>query len=117
MKEFTKKEDYVTTGVESISAMEALAIMQDRNPPSSEKAMAKERVKQLKETEAGREALEKARKTLGLDVKANMMDGGMVRKKKKTAKKMMGGGKVYTMDDKRYAYGGKVSGRKAKYNG
>ena len=46
-----------------------------------------------------------------------MMDGGMVIKKKKTAKKMMGGGKVYTMDDKRYAYGGKVSGRKAKYNG
>ena len=47
----------------------------------------------------------------------SMMDGGMVRKKKKTAKKMMGGGKVYTMDDKRYAYGGKVSGRKPKYNG
>ena len=106
MKEFTKKEDYVTTGVESISAMEALAIMQDRNPPSSEKAMAKERVKQLKETEAGREALEKARKTLGLDVKANMMDGGMVRKKKKTAKNMMSGGKVYSRGS-----------RKAKYNG
>ena len=26
MKEFTKKEDYVTTGVESISAMEALSL-------------------------------------------------------------------------------------------
>ena len=32
-------------------------------------------------------------------------------------KKYMGGGKVYTNQNKRYAHGGKVSGRKAKYNG
>ena len=32
-------------------------------------------------------------------------------------KKYMGGGKVYTTQNKRYAHGGKVSGRKAKYNG
>ena len=30
-------------------------------------------------------------------------------------KKYMGGGKVYTTQNKRYAYGGKVSGRKATY--
>ena len=32
-------------------------------------------------------------------------------------KKYMGGGKVYINQNKRYAHGGKVSGRKAKYNG
>ena len=32
-------------------------------------------------------------------------------------KKYMGGGKVYASHNKRYAHGGKVSGRKAKYNG
>ena len=32
-------------------------------------------------------------------------------------KKYMGGGKVYTNHNKRYAHGGKVSGRKAKDNG
>ncbi len=30
---------------------------------------------------------------------------------------MKGGGKVYASHNKRYAHGGKVSGRKAKYNG
>ena len=29
---------------------------------------------------------------------------------------MKGGGKIYTMHEKRYAHGGKVSGRKPKYN-
>ena len=40
--------------------------------------------------------------------------GGKVRKTKKRKKS---GGKVYTNQNKRYAHGGKVSGRKAKYNG
>ena len=40
--------------------------------------------------------------------------GGKVRKTKKRKKS---GGKVYTTQNKRYAHGGKVSGRKAKYNG
>ena len=42
--------------------------------------------------------------------KAQQKSGGKVRKKKS-------GGKVYTTQNKRYAHGGKVSGRKAKYNG
>ena len=37
-------------------------------------------------------------------------------KKGGKVKKYMGGGKVYTTQNKRYAHGGKVSGRKAKYN-
>ena len=37
-------------------------------------------------------------------------------KKGGKVKKYMGGGKVYTNQNKRYAHGGKVSGRKAKYN-
>ena len=37
-------------------------------------------------------------------------EGGEVKKKKS-------GGKVYSNQSKRYAHGGKVSGRKAKYNG
>jgi len=36
-------------------------------------------------------------------------------KKGGKVKKYMGGGKVYTTQNKRYAYGGKVSGRKATY--
>ena len=32
-------------------------------------------------------------------------------------KKKSSGGKVYSNQNKRYAHGGKVSGRKAKYNG
>ena len=109
MKEFTETRDMVTSGVKSLNAMEALAIMQDRNPNPQDLRMAKERVKQLKETEAGQKALEDAREKLGLDVKANMMDGGMVmpkKKKKAKAKKMMGGGKVYSRGS-----------RKANYNG
>jgi len=45
--------------------------------------------------------------------------GGLL-KKDKSSKKMMGGGKVkkpYTASNKRYAHGGKVSGRKPKYKG
>jgi hypothetical protein len=38
-------------------------------------------------------------------------------KKGGKVKKYMGGGKVYASHNKRYAHGGKVSGRKAKYNG
>ena len=36
-------------------------------------------------------------------------------KKGGKVKKYMGGGKVYTNQNKRYAHGGKVSGRKATY--
>jgi hypothetical protein len=32
MKEFTETRDMVTSGVESLNAMEALAIMQEPNP-------------------------------------------------------------------------------------
>jgi FMN phosphatase YigB (HAD superfamily) len=39
-----------------------------------------------------------------------LKSGGKVKKKKS-------GGKVYSSHDKRYSHGGKVSGRKAKYNG
>jgi hypothetical protein len=49
----------------------------------------------------------------------NINKGGLL-KKDKSSKKMMGGGKVkkpYTASNKRYAYGGKVSGRKPKYKG
>ena len=109
MKEFTETRDMVTSGVKSLNAMEALAIMQERNPKPDELRMAKERVKQLKETEAGQKALEDARKNLGLDVKANMMDGGMVmpkKKKKAKAKKMMGGGKVYARGSRKASYNG-----------
>mgnify|MGYP003110992651 CR=1 FL=1 len=109
MKEFTETRDMVTSGVESLNAMEALAIMQEPNPKPYALDMAKKRVKQLRETEKGRKALEDARKNLGLDVKAGMMDGGMVmpkKKKKAKAKKMMGGGKVYARGS-----------RKANYNG
>ena len=42
--------------------------------------------------------------------------GGVIKKKKSAPKKMKGGGKIYTMHEKRYAHGGKVSGRKPKYN-
>ena len=42
--------------------------------------------------------------------------GGKVRKTKKR-KKSGGKVKAYASHNKRYAYGGKVSGRKAKYNG
>jgi len=44
---------------------------------------------------------------------------GIMRKTVKSGgkvKKYMGGGKVYASHNKRYAHGGKVSGRKAKYN-
>ena len=40
-----------------------------------------------------------------------------VASKNKGFQGMKGGGKVYTNQNKRYAHGGKVSGRKAKYNG
>ncbi len=40
-----------------------------------------------------------------------------VASKNKGFQRMKGGGKVYTNHNKRYAHGGKVSGRKAKYNG
>ena len=40
--------------------------------------------------------------------KPKKMGGGKV-------KKYMGGGKVYINQNKRYAHGGKVSGRKATY--
>ena len=42
---------------------------------------------------------------------------GQAEKNKKGFQGMKGGGKVYASHNKRYAYGGKVSGRKAKYNG
>jgi hypothetical protein len=83
--------------------------MQERNPKPYALDMAKKRVKQLRETEKGRKALEEARKDLELDVKANMMDGGMVmpkKKKKVKAKKMMGGGKVYARGSRKANYGG-----------
>ena len=48
----------------------------------------------------------------GQDIKS----GGKVRKTKKR-KKSGGKVKAYASHNKRYAYGGKVSGRKAKYNG
>lgn len=109
MKELTETRDYITSGVKSINAIEALAIMQERNPKPYALDMAKKRVKQLRETEKGRKALEEARKDLGLDVKAGMMDGGMVmpkKKKKVKTKKMKSGGKVYSRGS-----------RKANYNG
>ena len=109
MKELTETRDYITSGVKSINAIEALAIMQESNPNAEDLSMAKMRVDQLKKTPEGRERLKKARKDLGLDVKAGMMDGGMVmpkKKKKAKAKKMMGGGKVYARGS-----------RKANYNG
>ena len=109
MKELTETRDYITSGVQSLTAMEALAIMQERNPNPQDLSMAKKRVKQLRETEAGEKALEDARKNLGLDVKANMMGGGMVmpkKKKKAKAKKMMGGGKVYARGSRKPNYNG-----------
>ena len=36
---------------------------------------------------------------------------------KSVSEKKKSGGKVYSNQNKRYAHGGKVSGRKAKYNG
>jgi type III secretory pathway component EscU len=109
MKELTETRDMVTSGVKSLNAMEVLAIMQDRNPKPEELRMAKERLKQLKKTPEGRESLKDARKNLELDVKANMMDGGMVmpkKKKKAKAKKMMGGGKVYSRGSRKANYSG-----------
>ena len=109
MKELTETRDMVTSGVKSLNAMEALAIMQDPNPHPVDLRMAKKRVKELRGTEAGQKALEDARKNLGLDVKANMMDGGMVmpkKKKKAKAKKMMGGGKVYARGSRKASYNG-----------
>ena len=49
-------------------------------------------------------------KELAATIEPKVKSGGKV-------KKYMGGGKVYTNQNKRYAHGGKVSGRKAKYNG
>ena len=52
-------------------------------------------------------------------VKQEMLDAITADPKMKKGgkvKKYMGGGKVYTTQNKRYAHGGKVSGRKAKYN-
>ena len=109
MKELTETRDYITSGVRSLTAMEALAIMQERNPKPDELDMAKKRVKQLRETEEGKEALKDARENLGLDVKAGMMGGGMVmpkKKKKAKAKKMMGGGKVYARGSRKANYSG-----------
>ena len=40
---------------------------------------------------------------------------GQAEKNKKGFQGMKGGGKVYASHNKRYAYGGKVSGRKATY--
>ncbi len=104
----TMSEEY-RKAVEAILPIEALAVMQERSPHPVDLRMAKERLKQLKKTPEGRESLKEARKDLELDVKANMVDGGMVmpkKKKKAKAKKMMGGGKVYARGS-----------RKAKYNG
>ena len=50
------------------------------------------------------------KKKMNLKFGAKKKSGGKV-------KKYMGGGKVYASHNKRYAHGGKVSGRKAKYNG
>ena len=95
--------------IDSISPAEALAVMQESNPNAEDLSMAKMRVDQLKKTPEGRERLKKARKDLGLDVKAGMMDGGMVmpkKKKKAKAKKMMGGGKVYARGSRKANYSG-----------
>ena len=51
--------------------------------------------------------MSEARK-LASTIEPKMKKGGKV-------KKYMGGGKVYTNQNKRYAHGGKVSGRKATY--
>ena len=58
--------------------------------------------------------LESARKRLKIDPE---ISPSISKKSGGKVKKYMGGGKVYTTQNKRYAHGGKVSGRKAKYNG
>ena len=57
--------------------------------------------------------LESARKKLKIDPE---ISPSISKKSGGKVKKYMGGGKVYTTQNKRYAHGGKVSGRKAKYN-
>ena len=72
---------------------------------------------------AKKEPVSAADKQFVKDFKKTMMEAyGSARsfegmKKGGKVKKYMGGGKVYTTQNKRYAHGGKVSGRKAKYNG
>ena len=58
--------------------------------------------------------LESARKRLKTDPE---ISPSISKKSGGKVKKYMGGGKVYTNQNKRYTHGGKVSGRKAKYNG
>ena len=56
--------------------------------------------------------LESARKKLKIDPE---ISPSISKKSGGKVKKYMGGGKVYTTQNKRYAHGGKVSGRKAAY--
>ena len=56
--------------------------------------------------------LESARKRLKIDPE---ISPSISKKSGGKVKKYMGGGKVYTTQNKRYAHGGKVSGRKATY--
>ena len=58
--------------------------------------------------------LESARKKLKIDPE---ISPSISKKSGGKVKKYMGGGKVSTTQNKRSAHGGKVSGRKAKYNG